>query len=273
MKSGLMKTLAIVAVFWMAGTAHGFDRMHGAQPVQTVNYDSLFAAAAPLATSLEGRTALDQCLERYGGVEKLKQLDTFRLTYRMKAFLNKDSLDIVKSFANHRKYKISRRGPATNEVRILNHPNAWYQNRDTLIALDGGRYRAELFSYLTLAMPLASQTERFDDMRYGNRDGDSLSYIYMKKQDTLMIVIGIDPRDHLIKSSEGVIFQGEQHFVFINWFSGHREYDGYVFPLYLTNVSMGLEVAQSVVTKVEVNIGYDEKEFNPQPIIDPRTVY
>jgi len=273
MKCRLIGAIIIIMSAWTASTAFGFDKMHGAQSVKSPNYDSLYAIAIPLDESPEGRQLLEDCLERYGGEEKLRKLESFRLTYRMKAFLNKDSLDIVKSFGNSRKYKISRHGPDTDEVRILNHPHAWYVNRDTLIVLDGGRYRAELFSYLTLAMPLAMQTERFDDIRYGNRDGDSLSYIYMKKQDTLMIVIGIDPRDSLIKSSEGVIYQEEQHFVFINWFSGHQEYDGYVFPRYLTNVSMGLEVARSAVTKVEINIGYDEKEFNPQPIIDPRTVY
>ena len=253
--------------------AGGFDQFHGAQPIPKLNYDSLMMAATPLDQSADGQALLDHCIETYGGMEKLQQLKGFRLVYRMKAFLKRDSLGIVKSFQRDRQYRIDRQTSVKDEVRILNHEKAWYQSRDTVLALDGGRYNAELFSYMTLAMPLAAKTERFDDIRYGQRPDDSLAYIYMEKNDTLMIVLGIDPRDHRIKSSEGLIRQGEASFVFINRFSDFRERNGYWFAHQMTNISMGLEVARSVLTRVEINPQFKESDFQPQDVFDRRTVY
>jgi hypothetical protein len=141
------------------------------------------------------------------------------------------------------------------------------------MVLDSGRYKAELFSYLTLAMPLAMRAERFDDIRYGTRDDDSLHYIYMKKRDSLTIVIGIDPIDHFIKSSEGVIQQEDASFVFINWLSDFQQTDGYWFPHALTNISMGLKVATSVLVNVEINPGLKDSEFAPGELFDLREVH
>jgi hypothetical protein len=142
-----------------------------------------------------------------------------------------------------------------------------------MIVLDHGRYKAELFSYLTLAMPLALKTERFDGIRYGRRTDDSLAYIYMDKQDTLMIVIGIDPRDSLIKSSEGIIRQEHSNFVFINYFADHRETDGFWFAHELTNISMGLEVAHSLLIDVVINPDVTETDFLPPVVVNPRKVH
>ncbi len=268
--------VAIIIIILYIGsfsTASGFDYLHGAQAVAKLNYDSLYQAAAPIERSAEGRQLMAHCLARYGGVEALKKLVGYRLTLRMKAFLNRDSLDITKSFHRGRQYRINRVGPINNETRILNGDRSWYQASDTLINLNDGRYRAELFSYLTLALPLAMKTERFDGIRVGLRDNDSLVYIYMRKKDSLTIVVGIDPHSYLIKSSEGIIEQGKDNFVFINHFSDHREYGGYVFPFQLTNISMGLEVARSIVTKVEINPEFAAGEFRPRRIINPRTAY
>jgi hypothetical protein len=186
--------------------------------------------------------------------------------YRSKRFMTRDSIHVTKSFQVDRKHKMMRR----DRERILNGTFAWSQSPDTLIRLDGGRYRAELFSYLTLAMPLALESESFTGMRFGHREADSLAYIYLDKPDTLMMVIGIDPRDHLIKSSEGIIRHGGRGFVFINRLSDYREHQGYWFPHHLVNISMGLEVARSRLTNVEVNVPFDHLEFVPRALRTPK---
>jgi len=250
----------------------GFHKYHQTTGIPNLNYDSLFAEAASLDESPEGIELIDKCLVSYGGQEKLRNLKSFQLIYRMKPYLSSDTINVVKSFENGRRYKIVREQQDRHEERILNGEQAWFQSLDTLIAIDSGRYKAELFSYLTLSLPLALKTERFDEIKYGTRSDDSLSYIYMVKKDTLMIIAGIDPRDGYIKSSEGVIMQGEGSFVFINYFSNFKEYDGYIFPEYLNNVSMGLEVARSKLAEVKINVGFGEGEFKPnQKILKSKT--
>ena len=76
-----------------------------------------------------------------------------------------------------------------------------------------------------------------------------------------MIVIGIDPAEHMIKLAEGVIYQGDQNFVFQNEFADHRRYEGFFFPYKLTNISMGLVVGNANLEKVNVNPSFAEDYF------------
>lgn len=185
----------------------------------------------------------------------------------MLPLMSPDSIDMAKTAAPERRYRIFRENQGGFETRMMVGDQAWFQSADTLISLNSGRYKAELFSYLVMQMPLAVKAEPFNEIRYGNRDDDSLHYIYMFKQDSLMIIIGIDPVDFMIKKAEGVIHQEEQSFVFVNRFDAHREYDGFIFPGSLTNVSMGLTVGQSVLKKVDVNFKYSDSDFMPRGII------
>jgi hypothetical protein len=252
--------LAAVA-FSPAQGQHDFHTFHGAKGgVPKLNYDSLAAVSTPLEDSPEGRTLAEACLARYGGVEKLRELRRFRLVYWMKSFGGADSVEVVKTFERGRKYRV--RTP--RETRMINGGSAWFRNANAEIDLDGGRYRAELFSYLTLAMPLAMTEEPFDGgVRYGKREGDSLGYFYMEKVDSLIIVLGIDPADSLIKSSEGVIRQEEQSFVFINRFAEHRDVGGFPFANHLVNISMGLEVGRSRLESVDIDPEFGANEFGP----------
>jgi hypothetical protein len=85
----------------------------------------------------------------------------------------------------------------------------------------------------------------------------------MEKKDSLMIVLGVDPNDSLIKSSEGVIRQEDQSFVFINRFSEHRDVEGFPFAYQLVNISMGLEVGLSNLESVELGPDFGADEFSP----------
>jgi outer membrane lipoprotein-sorting protein len=223
-----------------------------------VNYDSLFAIALPLDKSQEGQRVVEECMEAYGGAEKLAALTDFELTYEATSRFNSGSYKVVKSFRRGRQYKIER----LNETRILNGEKCWVQNEDG-VERDQSRYRNELYSYLTLAMPLAIQTERFDNVRFGKRSGDPLAYIYLEKQDSLMTVLGINQDSGLIQSIVGVVRYAENSFVFVNHFDGYQEHDDYLFPGEITTISLGLEVSRSKLDAVKVNPGFAEKTFKP----------
>ena len=129
--------------------------------------------------------------------------------------------------------------------------------------LDGGRYCAELYSYLSLATPLAVRTERFDEIRYGERPDDPLAYIYLDKQDSLLVVLGIDRDSYLIRSAEGIIRQGDENYIFINRFDDYQEQGGFQFAGEVTTISMGLEVSKAKLTGVKVNPGFENRVFKP----------
>lgn len=260
----LIPCTIITMICFLAGSSAAFDKLHGSHGgYAKINYDSLFNLATPLDQSPEGKELVDQCLEAYGGMEHLKALKSFRLEYAMQSFLVKDDLKVEKFYDQNHRYKIIKYGKSNVETRILNQAQAWYTGRDTTIVWDGGKYRAELFSYLTLSMPLGIKTESFSETRYGTRDDDSLSYIYMKKHDSLMIVIGIGPTDKVIVTSEGIIYQDSSNFVFVNRFSEFEKQNGYIFAGKLVNISMGLEVARSKLVAVEINPLFEDKLFKP----------
>ena len=91
-----------------------------------------------------------------------------------------------------------------------------------------------------------------------------MNYLYFDKADSVMIVLGLDPQNHRISTSTGLVRQETSHFVFINEFSDYRQVDGFWFPHRLVNISMGLQVADSVLQSVEVNPEFPADEFLPE---------
>lgn len=255
-----MSVLLLVAILSTVSNGQTPDRYHHTKSSPKVNYDSMLAAAVPLSESVAGQALVDQCLNRYGGVDLLRSLRDFELTYEATSRFGPGRFSVVKSFQRGRRYRISRR----MEDRILSGDQCWFQNQETVLFLDQGRYRAELYSYLTLAMPLAIRTERFDAIRYGERPDDPLGYVYLDKQDSLLVVVGIDKKSHLIKVAEGIVRQGDQQFVFINRFTDHREQDGFSFAGEVTTISLGLEVSKAKLKKVRINPGFDAQIFKPR---------
>lgn len=258
----LFTLLSILFVVSLSGVTSGQapDRFHHTKSSPKLNYDSLLAAAVPLSESSIGQALVADCIEKYGGTDKLRSLKDFELTYEATSRFGPKSYSLVKSFQQGRRYKINR----LEEERILKGDICWFENEDTVVFLDQGRYRAEFYSYLTLALPLAIRTESFDAIRYGERPGDPLGYVYLDKQDSLMVVVGIDKENHLIRVTEGIVRQGDQYFVFINRFGDYQKHQGFSFAGEVTTTSLGLEVSKAKLTNVRINPGFDAKFFTPQ---------
>jgi hypothetical protein len=213
-----------------------------------LDYPELYAQAVPLSRSDEGRALLESCLEAYGGREHLARLNSVCIVHDMESAMY-GSGRVERTLARGRLYRIERSG----EIRTLSGDQTWYQAKGGQAQLGEQRYLSELFSYLTLRLPGVVEEESFAEPRYGRREGDELEYLFFDKPDSLMLVVGIDPETHFIRSSEGVIQNETGFVVYINRFADHQNVDGYVFPASLVNASMGLEVAQSTLVSVEVD--------------------
>jgi hypothetical protein len=252
---------------------HGHGMGHGTSEFPRFNYDSLFAAAAHLDESESGREILESCLEAYGGREHLSSLKSYRTVWTMETIRSSDTIRVERSFERDRKYRIRKDHNQRVEQRILNGSQAWFQSLDTTMEISRGRFCAELFSYLVLAMPFAAESDEFADRRWGTMPGDSLEYLYLDKPDSLLIVLGIDPGDGLIHMIHGVIREGGQNYAFLNLLSDHKTYDGYVFASHLINVAMGLKVGDSRLDSVLVNPESDPAAFEPGEITELRRSY
>jgi hypothetical protein len=250
--------LSLAIAVALAGAAGAQDKFHHTESSPKVDYAGLLADATPLQESAIGQGVVEKCMQAYGGAEKLAALKDFELVYRSTSRFTQGDYEVVKSFQRGRRYKIERLA----EKRILNGDKCWVQNDKDEVG-DQGRYRNELYSYLTLALPLAIQTEPFDEVRYGTRKDDPLAYIYLDKQDSLLTVLGIDRESGLIETIEGIVKYGEDQFVFINRFDNYQQHDGYLFPGEVIKKSLGLEVSRSKLTGVKVNPGFGEGVFKP----------
>ena len=236
------------------------DSFHHGSSKDKTDWDALYAEATSLRESAPGTALLEGCLAAYGGQEKLATLRALRLRYDQ-VRLGGTSQQVVRTFARGRRHVLAKPG----ESRYLDGGRCWYENEQQVMELDTGRYCAELFSYLTLAMPLAARTERFDDIRYRMRQDDPLGYLFFDKADSLLVVLGVDPATKLIHSAAGVVRQGEQNYAFVNKFEDHREVDGFILPHRLVSISMGLKVAESTLDKAEINPELAEDSFRPRP--------
>ncbi len=263
------KIILLLAVsLFFSSSSFAFENFHGHKAaIKKLNYDSLFTSATPIQKSPEGQKLIESCLAAYGGEAHLQKLKTFKIQYYMENIISNEKIEVDKYFTRNRQYKIIRYQQPSIECRILNGSDSWFIGRDTTLIIYSGKYKAELFSYLTLAMPLAIKTEPFSEIKYGTRSNDSLSYLYMKKNDSLMIILGVDNKNKFIKYVEGVIYQDTTTFVFVNKLDNFRKVDGYFFPYTLINISMGLEVAKSVVTDIIINPIFKENEFKPESVL------
>lgn len=257
--------LGLLAIMIAAASPMAEQKFHGHMSGIKLNYDSLWDAAEPLADSKMGNVMVNHLIGSYGGEDHLRKLTSARFTWKMSSMMAPDTIGIVKSVRFDRSYKIEREVADGLETRILHANEGWFQTPDTTIQLSRGRFKSELFSYYVLGMPLAAISGEFPEVRYGQRTGEPYHYIYLKKPDSLMIVIGIDPGDYLIHTAEGIVYEDTSSFVFINNFGHHKNYDGYIFPASLTNISMGLIVGKSILQKVELNVDFDESYFSPRP--------
>ncbi len=260
--------LAVIVGLILSSSTNAFDNFHSQKAaVKKLNYDSLFSAATPIEKSSEGKKLISNCITAYGGEKHLKKLSSFKIQYYMEGLLTDEKIEVEKFFTRNRQYKIIRYQEPTVESRILNGNDSWFIGRDTSIFLYSGKYKAELFSYLTLSMPLGIKTEPFSEIRYGKRGDDALSYLYLKKNDSLMIVLGVNKKSNFIEYVEGVIYQDSTSFVFINKLDNYGIVEGFWFPNTVVNISMGLEVAKSIVTEIEINPTLKDNEFKPGSVL------
>ena len=260
----LPRTIALplivgMATFLSAGTGKpSFHGVHeGGEQTSKLPYEFMYAEATPLSASDEGQALLEGCFAAYGGRDHLAALNSVRLTHDLVSGMFGDG-QTKRTVSGDRRYRIE----GSDEVRTLDGSIAWYQSQKGTARLGEVRYCSELFSYLTLRLPQIIELESFSEPRYATRGGDPLAYIFLEKPDSLLLVVGIDPESHLVRSSEGIIRNGEGTTVYINYFDEHQEFDGYIFPTSVTNVSMGIEVAKSTLVKVEVNCGTTAADFD-----------
>lgn len=243
------------------GSFHG----HPAASGQKLNYDSLFRIAHSFAMAPKAQVLIDNVMRRYGGRSELEKLTTFKLGYAPEGSED-TSVTTTKVWSTDRSLKYSKiaKQPIS---RLLNGQECWVINEGEIKPASTQRYIAELYSWLVLALPLAIEKESFNGTRYGRGENESLEYLYLLKTDSLMIVVGIDSEDHLIKSCEGIVYGKESRTIFKNLFSDFREVQGYVFPHRIQNFSMGLDMGALILKNVEINPTLLENLFQPkQPI-------
>jgi hypothetical protein len=255
----------LIFTFAVFGANAGQDfHHHGESKLPKINYDSLFEAAAPLEQSADGQALLDKCIQAYGGRDHLEKLTSLRTVWQMKALMARDSIRVERTFGEDRQYRISKTVDDWTEERVMNGQKAWYQTNDTLVELPSDRYKSELFSNLVMRLPMSIESEIYSERRFGRRTDDSLEYLYLTKNDSLVVIVGIDPNNGMIKSAEGIIKNDDRDVVFINYFADHQTHQGYIFPSSLTNIAMGLTVGESVLSKVEVNPKLGDTVFEPR---------
>jgi hypothetical protein len=236
-------------------------KFHHTSSGPTVDDQTRLEEAVPLADSAEGLDLLQACLEAYGGREKLESLKSFKLSYPGEKKDGSEDFGVEKFFSRGRLYKTV----AGDKERILNGSDCWVQNSQQTWDMAGFRYRAELYSYLVLSMPLAAETEHFDEVKFSRGEESGTDIFYFVKSDSLMIAMGVDSEDHLIKSTTGVLTEGEKTVVFINKFDDFRQVDGFLFPHRVTNYSLGLKMGDLVLGGVEINPEFPESVFLPRP--------
>lgn len=226
-----------------------------------LNYDSLWATAKDIEQSKEGRDLILNCFKAYGGEDHLKEINTLTFKYHSQVKIIDKQQTITNYFEKGLKHKVNVVDTKSSITRTLNDKKAWANNKELYKPLLEEGYQREVFDYLCMSMPIGIKTESFEQTKFGEREGDDLKYIYLKKDSFLIVIIGIDPSDYMIKKIEGVIHKGDKRYVHINHYSDFNMVDGFIFPHTKQYISMGLEVSTSTITDIEINPAFEENFF------------
>jgi hypothetical protein len=235
-------------------------KFHNHQRSPKVDYAALLEKATPLDDSPEGRQLLSDCLVTYGGVENLEKLMSFQVTYAFAGSGDANKVAFVKSFRSDRRYKVVE----GDKERILNGENCWVQNAEKTWKMDDFRYRAELYSYLVLGMPLAAERENFEEIRFSDNKEDDHGLFYFTKTDSMMIIMSVDKTEHFINSTTGILPDDSNQIVFMNKFDDFRKVEGFVFPHKWVNYSLGMKMGEYVLDAISVNPDIPDAEFLPR---------
>ena len=260
----LLAAALVVGMIVLPGAALAEDTMqkyHHAQTSPKVDYRGQFAAAGSLAESAAGQKLFEDCLAAYGGRDALAAVNGARLTYARPGDRGAETPGVVKSFARGRRYNVTR---GDNE-RMIDGQKCWVGNGDQAKEMDDFRYRAELFSYLTLTMPLAGELEHFDDIRYGAGEDENLDYFFFSKNDSMLVVLGVDRDKHLIRNVAGLLPQeDESDIIYVNEFADFKTVEGIVFPHKVTHISLGMDLGHILLQQVDFNPDFAADEFSRQ---------
>lgn len=251
---------ATCCAIWAVHSAaeDNMQKYHHVKKSPKVDYQGYFDAATPLADSPEGQAAFAACLESYGGRETLDGITGMRLTYRIPGLREDDSSRVVKSFARGRRYKVV----SDAQARMIDSRQCFVSNGVSAEEMDGFRYRAELFSYLVLTMPLAAEKENFDAVRFGAGESPELDYLFFTKSDSLMLILGLDRDERLIRTASGILPEEDTDIVYVNEFEDFRPVGEIVLPHKVGHISMGMRLGHLVLDKVDVNPEFKESEFS-----------
>lgn len=247
----LVVLLSLVSTAQVTGGNHDFYKKSN---YPKLNYDSLFNVATPVDLSAEGKALLDNCLEEYGGKELLGSIESLRFQWRLKATLKKDSIDVTKTWSingKHRTDLIHSDGKRIS--RFMINDSVWHESPDSVYVMDRNRTILEEFHYLNTSLPIYLTDFDSSEIRYGQRPGDSLEYLYIQIENELVVSIGIDPKTHLIVSSEGAVVDQELRLVYLYKYSEHTPTNGFPFPHRTIFVSMGFKTGESYLVDVEIN--------------------
>jgi hypothetical protein len=234
---------------------------------EKLNYDSLWNNATDIKNSSEGQKLIDKCIESYGGYKNLENINTLKLDYNSNLALVDGVQQITKYYQVGIKYKtvINENDSIFILERGLNGRKVWHKTVEFLKEnVRRHHYKKELFEYLQQSMPLGIKTENFSSIKYGKRDNDILEYIYLKNNDSLITILGINPEDFLIYKIEGVIIEEDKRYVHMYILSDFKKYEGYLFPYKRKYISMGLEVSNSDLKSIEINPAFKDNEFRVQ---------
>jgi hypothetical protein len=114
----------VLALFSFDG-ASAQHKFHHSGESSILNYDSLFAGAESVKESKRGRDVIESCLDKYGGRDFLKELESIRLTVKMVPVGRRDSVEVLKFYKNDRKFKFTRNPGSDWESRAIRGNRAW----------------------------------------------------------------------------------------------------------------------------------------------------
>lgn len=224
------------------------------------------APAARAAAPLEARTWVERVVQAYGGWERLRTVQGYRLEGSLFALQRHESARTIRIYARPDRLKVLIEYPDGHEARLFDGRRSWRAaGGGGFEPSSGPMHQATVLQAARAAIPWILR-ERVADARLVaplEHGGARLPGIEIALGDGLLLRAYADPVTWRVRVSQGLLTRGSMPMRFETFYGDWRKVNGVVFAFREESWASGVQTGITTVERFRVNPPMGKDEFSP----------
>jgi len=203
-------------------------------------------------TATQAASIVDSVLDAYGGEERLRSVQAYRLEASMIAHTRGHAASAVRISAGSKSLQVMITSPANTEIRIIDTGRGYSGSAlDSLAQAEGPALAAMRLQAARANLPWILAAMR--DAAAHVRTEGPYEVLELRLSETEALRLLVDTRTYFIVTTEAQVNAGPMDFLFRTEYSDFREVEGITFAFHEENYAAGAHTATTTVDAVQLN--------------------